>query len=78
MGLRRHSSYCQRETLSIDRKAALSVWRNCNRWVFMYYLMGAVVAVLVIAYSRVAGWEQGRRLRQGSTLPRAKPRRYLS
>ena len=39
-------------------ESALSVWRNCNRWVFMYYLMGAVVAVLVIAYSRAAGWEQ--------------------
>jgi hypothetical protein len=39
-------------------ESALSVWRNCNRWVFMYYLMGALVAVLVIAYSRAAGWGQ--------------------
>jgi len=39
-------------------KSPLSVWRDCNRWVFMYYLMGAGVAVLVIAYSRAAGWEQ--------------------
>jgi hypothetical protein len=39
-------------------ESALSVWRNCNRWVFMYYLMGAAVAVLVIACSRTAGWVQ--------------------
>jgi hypothetical protein len=39
-------------------ESALKVWRSCNRWVFMYYLMGAAVAVLVIACSRTAGWEQ--------------------
>jgi hypothetical protein len=36
-------------------ESALKVWRNCNRWAFMYYLMGAGMAVLVIAYSRAAG-----------------------
>ena len=34
------------------------IWRNCNRWTFTYYMMGAGVAVMVIAYSRVVGWSQ--------------------
>ena len=34
------------------------IWRNCNRWTFTYYLMGAGVAMLVITYSRVVGWGQ--------------------
>lgn len=38
--------------------SALSVWRNCSHWTFLYYLMGAGVAALVIAYGQVAGWEQ--------------------
>lgn len=33
-----------------------NIWRNCNRWTFTYYLMGAGMAVLVIAYSQVIGW----------------------
>ena len=37
-------------------ESALKIWRNCNRWAFMYYLMGAGVAALVITYSRAAGW----------------------
>src|SRR6267142_1781771 len=39
-------------------ESALKIWRNCNRWVFMYYLMGAGVAALVIGYGRAAGWGQ--------------------
>jgi len=39
-------------------ESAMSIWRNCNQWTFLYYLMGAGISALVIAYSRVAGWEQ--------------------
>lgn len=38
--------------------SASSVWRNCNHWTFLYYLLGACVAGLVTAYGRVVGWEQ--------------------
>ena len=38
--------------------SALIVWRNCNHWTFLYYLMGAGVAALVTTYGRVVGWEQ--------------------
>jgi hypothetical protein len=33
-------------------------WRVCNQWTFLYYLLGAGVSSLVIAYGRVVGWEQ--------------------
>jgi len=39
-------------------ESALRIWRNCNHWTFLYYLMGAGVSALVIAYGRVVGWEQ--------------------
>jgi len=38
--------------------SALRIWRNCNQWTFLYYLMGAGVSALVIAYGHVVGWEQ--------------------
>jgi hypothetical protein len=39
-------------------ESAMRIWRNCNRWTFLYYVMGAGVSALVIAYGRVVGWEQ--------------------
>lgn len=39
-------------------QSAMNVWRNCNHWMFVYYVMGAGVATLVAAYGRVVGWEQ--------------------
>jgi hypothetical protein len=40
----------------IKGQPVLGVWRNCHHWVFMYYLAGAALAVLVTAYGRVCGW----------------------
>ena len=34
------------------------LWRELHRWAFPYYLGGALVAALVVAYSRVAGFHQ--------------------
>ena len=39
-------------------ESAMTVWRTCNQWTFLYYLMGAGISALVIAYGRVVGWEQ--------------------
>ena len=39
-------------------QSAMIIWRNCSQWTFLYYLMGAGVSALVIAYSRVVGWPQ--------------------
>ena len=39
-------------------ESAMTVWRTCNQWTFLYYLMGAGVSALVITYGRVVGWEQ--------------------
>jgi hypothetical protein len=39
-------------------ESIMGIWRNCNQWTFLYYLMGSGVSVLVIGYSRVVGWEQ--------------------
>lgn len=38
--------------------SALSVWRNCHYWTFLYYVMGAGVAALTVSYARIVGWEQ--------------------
>ena len=41
-----------------SRQSPMIVWRNCNRWIFVYYVMGAGVAALVTAYSHLVGWNQ--------------------
>ena len=41
-----------------SRQSALSVWRTCNQWTFVYYVMGAGMAALVTAYGHIVGWEQ--------------------
>ncbi len=34
------------------------LWRQLHRWAFPYYLGGAIMAALVVMYSRVAGFHQ--------------------
>ena len=41
-------------------QSAIRVWRNCNQWTFLYYVMGAGVATLVVAYSQLVGLPQAR------------------
>jgi len=40
----------------INSQSAITIWRNCHRWAFPYYIGGAAVAGLVIVYSEVCGW----------------------
>src|SRR5229473_2511350 len=40
----------------LNSQSAISIWRNCHRWAFPYYIGGAAVAVLVTVYSQVCGW----------------------
>jgi MASE9 protein len=40
----------------VQGKQAMSVWRNCHRWAFPYYLAGSVIAGLIATYSSVYGW----------------------
>jgi hypothetical protein len=39
-------------------QSALTIWRQCNQWMFLYYLMGAGLSSLVIGYAHVVGWSQ--------------------
>ena len=40
----------------LNSQSAISIWRNCHRWAFPYYVAGAVVAGLVTMCSQVCGW----------------------
>ena len=40
----------------LNSQSAVSIWRNCHRWAFPYYVAGAVVAGLVTVCSQVSGW----------------------
>jgi hypothetical protein len=40
----------------LNSQPAISVWRNCHRWAFPYYVGGAAVAGLVTVCSQVCGW----------------------
>jgi hypothetical protein len=40
----------------VNSQAPMDVWRNCHRWAFPYYLLGAGLAVGVTAYGRTYGW----------------------
>jgi hypothetical protein len=52
----------------INRQPVLGIWRNVHQWVFMYYLVGAIMAVVVTAYSRVCGWPQAMAMLPGLYL----------
>ena len=52
----------------INSQPVLSVWRNCHQSVFMYYMLGAIMAVVVTAYSRVCGWPQAMAMLPGLYL----------
>jgi len=40
----------------LNSQSAISIWRNCHRWAFPYYIGGAALAGLVTVYSQVCGW----------------------
>jgi hypothetical protein len=40
----------------LNSQSAISIWRNCHRWAFPYYICGALVAGLVTVCSQVCGW----------------------
>jgi len=40
----------------LNSQSAVSIWRNCHRWAFPYYVGGAVVAGLVTVCTQVSGW----------------------
>jgi hypothetical protein len=40
----------------LNSQSAISIWRNCHRWAFPYYIGGAALAGLVTVYSEVCGW----------------------
>jgi hypothetical protein len=40
----------------LTSQSAISIWRDCHRWAFPYYVGGAVVAGLVTVSSQVCGW----------------------
>src|SRR5260370_6499496 len=40
----------------LNSQSAVSVWRNCHRWAFPYYIAGALVAGLVTVCTQVCGW----------------------
>jgi len=40
----------------LNSQSAVSIWRNCHRWAFPYYIGGAVVAGLVTVCTQVCGW----------------------
>ena len=40
----------------LNSQSAISIWRNCHRWAFPYYIGGASLAGLVTVYSEVCGW----------------------
>ena len=40
----------------VSGQAPMDVWRNCHRWAFPYYLLGAGLAAGVTAYGRTYGW----------------------
>src|SRR5258708_9244735 len=40
----------------LNSQSVVSIWRNCHRWAFPYYLGGALVAGLVTVSSQVCGW----------------------
>ena len=52
----------------INSQPVLGVWRNCHQSVFMYYMLGAIMAVVVTAYSRVCGWPQAMAMLPGLYL----------
>jgi len=52
----------------INSQPVLAIWRNCHQSVFMYYVLGAIMAVVVTAYSRVCGWPQAMAMLPGLYL----------
>jgi len=52
----------------INRQSVLGIWRNCHQSVFIYYVVGAIMAVVVTAYSRVCGWPQAMAMLPGLYL----------
>lgn len=52
----------------VNSQPVLGIWRNCHQWVFMYYLLGAIAAVFVTAYSHVCGWPQAMAMLPGLYL----------
>jgi hypothetical protein len=40
----------------LNSQSAISIWRNCHRWAFPYYIGGAALAGLVTVYSELCGW----------------------
>jgi hypothetical protein len=52
----------------LNSQPVLGVWRNCHQSVFMYYLLGAIMAIVVTAYSRVCGWPQAMAMLPGLYL----------
>ena len=40
----------------LNSESAISIWRNCHRWAFPYYIGGAALAGLVTVYSELCGW----------------------
>jgi hypothetical protein len=40
----------------INRQSLMDVWRNCHRWAFPYYLLGAGLAAGVTMYARTHSW----------------------
>jgi hypothetical protein len=41
---------------ALNSQSAISIWRDCHRWAFPYYVAGAAVAGLVTVSSQVCGW----------------------
>ena len=40
----------------VSSQQPLDVWRNCHRWAFPYYLLGASLAVGTVIYGRTYNW----------------------
>jgi hypothetical protein len=42
----------------LKKTPALEVWRTCHAWAFVYYVAGAVLAILVSQYAQICGWDK--------------------
>ncbi|HLG96330.1 MAG TPA: hypothetical protein VKX49_08460 [Bryobacteraceae bacterium] len=40
----------------VNRQGPMQVWRNCHRWAFPYYVVGAGLAIAITAYGRSHSW----------------------
>ncbi len=40
----------------MNGQSAISIWQNCHRWTFPYYIAGAMLAGFVTVYSEGSGW----------------------